>query len=351
MITIFTPSFADESDTNAQNLTVKEIVARMPPEKFHVTMLHEQRPDPRIANRPNTWLLRCGKHGTTAKILWRIVRDIPDLYFFPREGPLDAAFLALRRRLRLKTAVVTYIVSGGLYNAPDPPPAMQRNVREADSVFANSTYLSELVRNRIDIPVGVRYDGIDRRFYFLANQRATSRNKITVLFAGSFRSYKRVDLVIRQAARWPEVGFRILGKGEEEEHCRNLAAQLGVSNVTFVGHLSSHAVGDEMRAADIFFFPSILEGHPHVLGQAAACGLPAVAMNIYRPEYVIDGKTGYLAESDEDLSGKLDALIRHQELRIAMGEAAAIHSRNFDWDQITLQWQDAFEEAVARRRK
>jgi glycosyltransferase involved in cell wall biosynthesis len=66
---------------------------------------------------------------------------------------------------------------------------------------------------------------------------------------------------------------------------------------------------------------------------------------------VIDGKTGYLAESDEELSGKLDVLIRDHELRIAMGKAAAIHSQNFDWDRITLQWQDAFEEAVALRRK
>jgi D-inositol-3-phosphate glycosyltransferase len=157
-------------------------------------------------------------------------------------------------------------------------------------------------------------------------------------------------LVVRQAARWPRVSFRVVGKGEEEQNCRRLAAELGCSNVTFVGHLSSPGVGEEMRRADIFFLPSILEGHPQVLGQAAACGLPAIAMNIYRPEYVIDGKTGFLAESDEDLSSKLDALIAQRERRVSMGKAAAIHSQNFDWDQITLQWQEAFEEAVTKRR-
>jgi len=30
MITVFTPSFADEANTNAQNLTAKEIVNRLP---------------------------------------------------------------------------------------------------------------------------------------------------------------------------------------------------------------------------------------------------------------------------------------------------------------------------------
>jgi glycosyltransferase involved in cell wall biosynthesis len=349
MITIFTPSFADESDTNAQNLTVKEIVARMSPQRFHVTMLHEGTSDPRIANRPNTRLIRCGKHGTTPRIVWQLLRRIPEVYFFPRWGPLDASFLAVRRLLRLKTALVTYIVSGGLYNPEAPPAAMVRNAREADLVFANCNYLSCLVRERIGVAAGVRYDGIDRRFFFPA-ARTADDHPLTVLFAGSLRPYKRADLVVRQAARWPDVNFRIVGKGEEEQNCRRLAAELGCSNVIFAGHLSSRALGEEMRRADIFFLPSILEGHPQVLGQAAACGLPAIAMNIYRPEYVIDGKTGFLAESDEDLSSKLDILIAQRERRVCMGKVAALHAQNFDWDQITLQWQEAFEEAVAKRR-
>ncbi len=350
MIKIFTPSFADESDTNAQNLSVKEIVARMSPQKFRVIMLHEGSPDARVANRPNTQLIRCGQHGTTARILWNLLPDVPDVYFFPRAGPLDAAFMTLRRRLQLKTAVVTYIVSGGLYNPESPPPTMVRNAREADLVFANCRYLSQLVQDRIGVTAGVRYDGIDRRFFFPHRRRAAAVSP-TVLFAGSFRPYKRVDLVVRQAARWPSVKFRIVGKGEEEQKCRNLAAELGCSNVTFAGHLSSQGVGDEMRQADIFFFPSILEGHPQVLGQAAACGLPAIAMNTYQPEYVIDGKTGYLAHSDEDLGRKLDLLLGKPDLRIAMGEAAALHSQIFDWDRITVQWEEAFEEAAAKRRK
>lgn len=351
MITIFTPSFADETDTNAQNLTVKEIVARLSPQKFRVVMLHKTTPDPRVAARPNTDLLPWRRRGNTLRILWRCLRDIPDVYFFPREGPLDAAFLTFRRRLRLRTAVVAYVVSGGLYNPEPLRPALARNIREADLVFGNCHHLSALVRERMNVEAGIRYDGIDRRFFFPAEKESSSADGLTILFAGSLRPYKRVELVVRQAARWPSVRFRILGRGEEEQNCRNLAARLGCVNVAFVGHLPSQQVGEEMRRADIFFFPSILEGHPQVLGQAAACGLPAVAMNVYRPEYVIHDRTGFLAESDDDLVRKLDLLIEQPQLRRSMGNAALAHSRNFDWDQVTLQWQEAFEESVARRRK
>ena len=350
MMTVFTPSFADEADTNAQNLTVKEVAARLSPEKFRLVMLYENSPDPRIVNRPHTRLLRWHRRGNTVRILADSLWHVPDIYFFPREGPLDTAFLTLRRLLRLKTAVVTYVVSGGLYN-PEPVRApLARNVREGDAVFANTRYLSELVRERLGKEASICYDGVDRRFYFPPSEPRFSRERITVLYAGSLRPYKRAPLLIQQAARWPDVDFRIAGRGEEEQKCRDLAAAAGCRNVTFLGHLSPHQLGNEMRAADIFFFPSILEGHPQVLLQAAASGLPVVAMKIYHPEYVADGKTGFLADTDEDLAAKLDLLINNANLRGNMAGAAAIHAQQFDWDAITRQWEEAFLEAVAKWR-
>src|SRR5215470_3972498 len=92
-IRVFTPSFADECNTNAQNLTVKEVVARLDPELFHVTMLLQKIADPRIAQRKNTRLLPYYEHGNAAHLLLRILRERPEVYFFPRKGPFDRAFL------------------------------------------------------------------------------------------------------------------------------------------------------------------------------------------------------------------------------------------------------------------
>ena len=350
MITIFTPSFADEADTNAQNLSVKEIVARLDPHRVSVTMLHEGEPDPRIASRPNTILLRWQKSGNASRSAWHLLKKIPDIYFFPREGPLDAVFLAMRRWLRLKTMVVTYIVSGGLYAHPYPKPRV-RNIHEGDVVIANNSYLSQLLAEKFNVQSEVIYDGIDRRYYFPPKQTRASRDSAAVLFAGSLRPYKRVPLVVRQAARWPQMQFRIAGVGEEEQICRTLAAELKCTNVMFLGHLSQTQLAEEMRQADIFFFPSIVEGHPQVLLQAAACGLPVVAMNIYRPDCIVDGTTGFLAVDDEDLSKKLDLLLCRPDLRLRMGEAAIGNAKKFDWDAVTSQWQRTFERAAAKRGK
>ncbi len=346
LIKIFTPSFADEAGTNAQNLTVKEVVARLDPERFQITMFYEQAPDPRIAARPNTILWRWWERGNTLCTLLRMLTDIPDVYFFPREGPLDEKFFALRRILRWHTAVVTYVVSGGLSRIP-PPPGQLRSLEQASAVYGNCLYLTQLVTARFGLEAGTIYDGVDRRYYFPPESRDYKPQKrLTVLFAGSFRSYKRIDLVVRQAARWPQVEFRLAGSGEQEEECRRLASELSCRNVYFLGHLGQAELGNEMRRADIFLFPSELEGHPQVLLQAAGCGLPCIAMNSYHPDAIMDGETGFLVGSADEFAQKFDVLVKDPALRATMSKAAARHAARFDWDQVAAQWAQAFEKVA-----
>jgi len=343
-ITIFTPSFADESNTNAQNLTVKEIVARLPAEMFRVIMLSDGKPDPRIASRPNTKLLPYFSHGNAAHLLMRAFLCRPNIYFYPRVGPLDRAWLAQRCFVR-RTRVVTHVVSS-MAEISDTDPAV-RSILEADAVFANSTFVAQTLRQRFALEIGTIYNGIDRRLFFSAS-RPEGRSPIRVLYAGSFQPHKRPELVIRVAAKFPDANFSLAGKGECEPLCREMAAQLRCRNVAFLGHLSQAQLGDQMRCSDIFLFPSIDEGHPQVLGQAAACGLPVMAMNSYRPEYVVNGQTGFLLESDEEITPKLELLLRNPALRQSMAVAAIGHSQKFDWDQITEQWIAVFMQITNR---
>lgn len=350
LITIFTPSCADEGDTNAQNLTVKEIVARLPPEQFRVTMVSEGNPDPRIAERKNTELVGWTDHWNTIRLLRRCLFPKPDIYFFPRHGPLDRAFFDSRKYLGRGTALVSYVVM--MMNDITATGLISRSIVEADRVCANSKYVADTVREKFGLKSTIVHDGIDSRFFFAPpdNAEARSSNPLVVLYAGSLQPRKRVELVIQEAARWPRVQFRVAGQGETEERCRALCQKHDCRNVYFLGHLSSRQLGEEMRKANVFFFPSTLEGHPQVLGQAAACGLPVIAMNLYRPDYVVHGETGFLAESDSDLTHALDLLLRDSRLQQSMSAAAVKQSSNFDWDRITEQWIELFREVVVARR-
>jgi glycosyltransferase involved in cell wall biosynthesis len=350
MITIFTPSFADESNTNAQNLTTKEVVARLSPDEFRVEMLYSAEPDPRIARRPNTRLIRWQRHGNTVRLLAHCLFQRPSIYFFPREGSLEQGFLWMRRRLWLSTSLVTYVV--GTQEKGPASSVLEDCIRQADAVVGNSLYCSETICQRYGVTASTIYDGISRQIFYptpgRSQERLGSGPEVTVLYAGSFQERKRPHLVIREAARWPNVRFRMAGQGEEEAPCRALAQELGVRNVEFLGHFGQQALGEEMRRADIFLFPSVIEGHPQVLGQAAACGLPCVAMDVYRPDYVVSGVTGFLVRSEAELSEKLATLLTNLELRQSMSAAAVQHSLKFEWDAITEQWARLFC-SVARR--
>jgi glycosyltransferase involved in cell wall biosynthesis len=349
MIKVFTPSFADAANTNAQNLTVKEVVARLSPEKFRVEMLYDSAPDPRIAARPNTRLIRWWKHGNTLRLLTHCLTSHPDLYFFPREGPLDAGFLWLRRNLLLRTALLTYVVTTQEHEPSSL--VLARSIAQADAAVGNSVYCSQTITDRYERSSPVIYDGVTREVFFPPPPgERVGRSQLTVLYAGSFQARKRVHLVIEQAAKWPHVQFRLAGAGEEEPPCRALVKSLACDNVEFLGHLTPAKLGEEMRNADLFLFPSIIEGHPQVLGQAAACGLPCIAMNVYRPDFVVDGETGFLVENEGELSEKLRWLLTQSGLRQRMSEVAARYSEQFDWDLVTEQWAQLFEQVVAKRR-
>ncbi|HXY15198.1 MAG TPA: glycosyltransferase family 4 protein [Terriglobales bacterium] len=345
-ITIFTPSFADESNTNAQNLTVKEIVARLPPQLFRVIMISGGSPDDRIVHRPNTELVSWTNHGNTAKLINKIVMSRPDIYFFPRYGPLDALFYKVRQYLRLRTALVSYVVMT-MTDAVASELATQ-SIRQADRVCTNSRYVAKTVSRQFGLDSEVVYDGVDQRFFFTAEPRDVSLPPV-VLYAGSFQPRKRVELVIQQAIRWPNIRFRLAGSGETQQSCRRLTERHGCKNVTFLGHLTPHELAEEMRNAGIFLFPSVIEGHPQVLLQAAACGLPAIAMSCYQPEYVVNGETGFLVESDAELEERLELLIANAELRRLMSESAVRHSQKFDWTQIARQWGKIFLEVAGVR--
>jgi glycogen synthase len=108
------------------------------------------------------------------------------------------------------------------------------------------------------------------------------------------------------------------------------------------GTLGREAIREEYRAADIFLFPSRWEGSPRVLLEAAACGLPAIARQDYEPESVIDGKTGFLAATEDGLLARLAQLLANPDLCRNLGQAARCHVSRFSWDVITHQWETIF---------
>jgi glycosyltransferase involved in cell wall biosynthesis len=100
-----------------------------------------------------------------------------------------------------------------------------------------------------------------------------------------------------------------------------------------VPHQTRPALAERYRRADVFVFPTLVEGMPLVVLEAMACGLPVIVTANGPAGIVRDGVDGFIIpeRSDEAVSEKLEVLYRDRERCAAMGRAAAQRAREFTW--------------------
>jgi glycosyltransferase involved in cell wall biosynthesis len=108
---------------------------------------------------------------------------------------------------------------------------------------------------------------------------------------------------------FPEVRIAVVGDGPQSGSLRREAQRLGLEGrFLFLGERKDAA--SVMALFDIFVLPSLWEGLPFVLVEAAALGKPIVATAVDGvPEILEDGKTGLLVPP-KDPSALADAVIR-----------------------------------------
>jgi glycosyltransferase involved in cell wall biosynthesis len=124
-------------------------------------------------------------------------------------------------------------------------------------------------------------------------------------------------------AAHPGAHLAWVGNGPLEEQLRARAGVLGVAgNILFLGCRDD--VGDLMAAADVLCLPSYFEGHPLVVLEAMAAGLPVVAArSLGITEAVRNGETGLLVPFDNApvLVDALCRVLNEPELAARLGAA------------------------------
>lgn len=350
-IKILVETFADEGDTNAQMSNGREIMSRLDPERFHVTTFFCDGADPRLLARPNTRLVRLGARRQTPSILRRFLFGDHDLLFYVKASPASRLYMKVRSLRGARGKTVAAVESQ--LNLRDEPTIAPENIRlleqtvlRADFLFPNSESVKRSLERNYGRSGEVIPTGVDTTFFSPGSGRAENP-RVRVLFAGSLRPFKAPQAVVDAAPRFPQADFVIIGDGLLRSELEARARR--ISNVSLLGSLDAGAIREQYRRADVFLFPSRWEGSPKVIMEAAACGLPVIARKDYEPETVVDGRTGYLVKSDEEMFSRLESLIGDSEARRRMGKDGRAHMARFSWDVVTRQWENAFVRIVEAR--
>ena len=352
-IRVLIDSFADAGLINAQMGNAREIVCRLDPDIFHVSMFTVGDPESRIATRRNTRLIQLPQRRQTVRILSEFLTGEHELLFYMKASPASRWYSSLRRRWRDRRVTVGTIEAQCAFHldpriSPEGIRLWETTILRCDYLYSNCACVRRSLQEQYRRDSGIIPTGADTRFFTPAWERA-SNVRLRVLFAGSLVPYKHPEVLLSAAAKFPEADFRLAGPGCMREELEAQAAREGLNNVTFTGPLATDALREEYRRADIFLFPSTFEGSPKVVVEAAACGLPVIVRDSYMAETVVHGKTGFQAASSEEMFSYLKLLLGGPELRRKQGRAGRQHSLDFDWDAIAAQWTEAFVKLAPSR--
>ena len=120
--------------------------------------------------------------------------------------------------------------------------------------------------------------------------------------------------------------------------------------VEFVGSKPQEMLPLYYAAADITVMPSHYESFGLVAVEAMASGTPVIASNVGGLSFTVkDGETGYLVPEENHfaLAEQVHTLLKNPELRLRMGEEAAIHAQQYSWSNIADQIIAVYNEEIA----
>lgn len=203
-------------------------------------------------------------------------------------------------------------------------PNERRVLRRADKVVAVSEFVADTARKTlIDVPIQVIYNGVDIDKFRPGNRQRRPHEPFRLLYVGSWKKLKGVDLlapIMRELGNRFEL--RYTGGPSADPDKPDMPA-----NMRDIGRLhGEEAIVAAMQDSDALLFPSRSEGHPLVVIEALACGLPVIATRgSSLVEVVDDGVTGFLCWRDDiqAFNMAIRALASDPVLTTAMSAAAS----------------------------
>ncbi len=156
----------------------------------------------------------------------------------------------------------------------------------------------------------------------------------TLLYLGRLKAYKRVEAVLDVLETVPGARLDIAGDGDHRPALEAEIAERGIEDrVTLHGFVSEEDKARLYDRAWVALTASSAEGWCLTVMEAADRGTPSAALAVGGlPESIVDGQTGVLAETPQELATAVGDLVAQPERRRALGEAARARARGFTWD-------------------
>lgn len=198
-------------------------------------------------------------------------------------------------------------------------------LRRASAVIATTEALRARA-TRLNANVELVPNGVDTGRFAPPPGGRLGGGPARVLYVGRFSAEKNLATLVAAAAevaRRRPLRLVLVGAGPLERPLREQARTAGLET-EFRGVVPQERLPEVYREADAFVLASFTEGHPKVLIEALASGVPCVASDCEgNRSLVTDGVTGLLFDPHRsaDLAGRLERVLDDEGLAKGLGQA------------------------------
>src|SRR5256884_3690304 len=163
-------SFADKALPNAQMGNAREIIRRLDPARFHVSVFVCGEPDTSIAQRPNTRLIPLPSQRQTARIFREFVFGNYDVLFYLKSSPATKWYMRLPPNFKHNRISIGTIESqSDLRNertiTPEAVRVWEQTVLRCDYLFSSSPSVQQSLRTEYGLSSEIEPTGVDTHFF------------------------------------------------------------------------------------------------------------------------------------------------------------------------------------------
>lgn len=143
-------------------------------------------------------------------------------------------------------------------------------------------------------------------------------NQKIVLYAGRLSLLKGLNILLKAAKIYEkkqDIITLLVGNGALRKELKNIAKELELKNVYFLGHKKQRTLKKLYNIADVFSISSIQEAFGLVGIEALACGLPVVSTKVGGMKDYVTDKVGKLVNvnDEKELAKAILYVINHKE--------------------------------------
>jgi glycosyltransferase involved in cell wall biosynthesis len=173
-----------------------------------------------------------------------------------------------------------------------------------------------------------------------------------VLTPARLHEQKGHKYLLEAATMVPDAKFVFAGDGPLRAELETQARALGLNDrITFLGHRRD--IPDLLAACDLFVLPSLFEGYPLAVMEAAVAGKPIIATAVGGTDEAIRcGQTGLLVPPADSraLADAIRSLLTDPTLAARLAQAAKAHAlQEFSAETMCQRTVAVYEEVLALR--